>query len=245
MGKVSRLVGVLAAAALLACGGGGGDDDALHLSFSTNPLFRHVFMDELATFRVSLTGTVNPLPTGDTYVGISDSSGLFDGFEITTDGTSQFGATLRVRANATPGSHTGTLHIQLCKDPSCASQYKVSPSTLPYEVRVLPIVQGLPAPDLAFKVAGADVVVPPPTLDAQGQWTYAVAARFGQTVEFTPATGVLIRASTSPNGIPLSTSRQPNGQIGFVATMVSSGTVSLFARLEDARKIAIQVTVTP
>jgi hypothetical protein len=57
-----------------------------------------------------------------------------------TSDAHKFSIELSVPSGLTTGTHTGTVNVVLCKDASCTTTYAGSPQTIPYTIKINPIV---------------------------------------------------------------------------------------------------------
>jgi hypothetical protein len=244
------VVGAFLAAALLACGGGG-DEDTLQISYSSTPLSRTMFADDAGSVTLIEKGTVSPVPTEPVFVRVLDSGAsagaVFTTVTLTVHADGTFEASLPTRRGIAAGIYTGALTVQLCKDASCTAQYRLSQPSLPYEIRVLPVVAGLPPLDAAIEIDGVAVAETGPAVDSSGARTYAIRARRGQVVEITPATQ-LLRVSVSPPGTSVRpTSMQPGPDVGYLVTIGADANAVVYfeGRAEDGRKMTVAITPIP
>lgn len=171
-----RLVGALCVAVLSACGGGGGGSDGstIALNFDEERVqatfFEHQEMyvnaqaDPDVTIGLSADGEVS----GPIYVQVVDNNQAFVGqpAAITDQGDGRFTATLRANSDLSPGTYTGSLTVNICKDANCASKYDVTGNTLPYTITIVPqlsvkiYVDGV---EVAAATSGSDVIQLPYT----------------------------------------------------------------------------------
>jgi hypothetical protein len=215
--RIGRVAMALLVAAVAACGGGGGagggaggTSGALAVTIETPAIVTSLLADGQSG--APLTGEVVAEVVGHysgtasaVYALISPTGSAFfvgQAF-ITLLPGNRFSVQLRVNTLLNPGTHTGSLAVRVCGDPSCASQYTVTPSSVPYTVTVLPpitigvAVDGVPQPmaglgplslndgDVLSLTASEPVVWTPAlrgvdaivTTDTATQWTATVTAR--------------------------------------------------------------------
>jgi len=144
--KQWRLIGAFCVVLLNACGGGGSDDSTIVLDFDGERVdatfFEHQEMyvnaqsDPDVTIALSADGEVS----GPIYVQVVDNNQAFVGESaaITDQGDGRFTATLRANSDLPPGIYAGSLTVNICKDVTCASKYKVTGNTLPYTITIVP-----------------------------------------------------------------------------------------------------------
>lgn len=245
-----RLLCCLIGAVLLnGCGGGGGGDassDAFHVSFTPNPLVRTLYQHSPGT-TVTLYATLSPAPTSTVYVFLEDPQQVLvpGPLAITDQGGGSFSADLPIDGSLSVGQHNGNFNLHLCKDASCASEYTLDNSVIPYEFTVEPLVTG------SFTINGV-AVVPTEGFDPMyGYRTYGgITMTSGQTLAVTTSKamddsydlGGLVTLSNvvkSP-----STSAFTTWQATF--TSGSSATKEVFLRqLSDGETLRFTVTVLP
>lgn len=196
--KQWRLVGALLAVLLSACGGGGGggsDDSAIALSFDTERVEatflqnQEIYVNAQADAEVSVSLTAEGNVSGSIYVQVVDNNQVFAGHTalITDQDGGRFTATLRANTDLTPGTYSGTLSVNICKDASCSSKYAVTGGSLPYSVKIVPQLS------LQIYVGGVQVAT-------------ATSASDVIQLPYTPGTGIEIVANST---MAISTQDQP------------------------------------
>lgn len=139
---------VSAAVMLTACGGGGdgGSNPDMTVSYSTSALTAKAFQGQQVNVNalqdpaVTVQATVSGSASGTVYARVVDSGQGFGGssLAVSSVGSGRYSASLRPNVTLVPGTYTGTLTLQLCKDAGCASQYSTSGAALPYTVTITP-----------------------------------------------------------------------------------------------------------
>lgn len=137
---------VFAAMTLSACGGGDSSSPDMTVSFNPSALSAkgfqgqqangNAFQDSTVTVQAAVSGTAS----GIVYARVVDSGQGFGGgaLNVSSVGSGRYSATLRPNMTLVPGTYTGSLTLQLCKDAGCASQYTTAGATLPYTVTISP-----------------------------------------------------------------------------------------------------------
>jgi hypothetical protein len=152
-GRLSRILGIaLMAVAVGGCGGGGGSGGGegqgqadVSVSFRTDavkaaavqgsqPPGDHMHDPSRVVLEAEVTGNV----TGTVFAFVRDAGTAFasSSIHIEQAGPSVYRATLRPNVTLSPGTYTGKLILQLCKDAGCAQEYSVSGGSIPYEVTI-------------------------------------------------------------------------------------------------------------
>ncbi|MGM3277394.1 hypothetical protein [Ralstonia sp. 24A2] len=138
---------VSAAVMLTACGGGGdGGNPDMTVSYGTSSLTAkafqgqqlgvNAFQDPMVTVQATVFGSAS----GTVYARVLDSGQGFGGspLSVSAQGSGRYSANLKANAALVPGTYTGTLTLQLCKDAGCSSQYTTAGAALPYTVTITP-----------------------------------------------------------------------------------------------------------
>lgn len=162
------------------CGGGSGASGSL-VTFEPAILDTLALSGESATYIFSVKPNISVL-TGDVYAVLFDDRGVVEpDFRLSSGWDGTFRATFHIAKTLPEGTHTGSLRIQLCRDPACASIYPGSPVSLPYNILILPSV-----PTMSLAVALPPVtqmVGEPGTL----KMTVSPASRFPRPYYFAVA----------------------------------------------------------
>lgn len=131
--------------ALSGCGGGGGggssgpDTWQGPIAIAFNPSSIEVrtvapYNDDLVPLKAAVTN----LPPETVYPRITIDKPVFETGNIVVvenaDGT--YGGHLQVLLSLAPGTYSGTVTLQLCKDQNCKSQFPTTGETLPYSVTI-------------------------------------------------------------------------------------------------------------
>jgi hypothetical protein len=257
MDRQSRFAASLVLAvgvALAGCGGGGdgalaaGGGDVLQVTFTPQPLVFSTFEDWFGR-RVYETVTVSPVPTETPYVFVTDSAATFVAGTITVTalGGNSFRASLPIRDGLAPGTYSGTLTVQICRDAACADPYVLSDATLSYSITIRPVIAGLPPLTATVSVDGVATTDVSEGL-AGSVRTYTISIRSGQTVELVPSVP-FVSVSTWNNGTVIT--MLPPGQAGTIRATVSlasgatSGSAELSGRADDGRTVRLTVNVVP
>jgi hypothetical protein len=158
---------------LLACGGGGGGagpGPLYTLQFTPGQLAAQYFHNQqrlLNTYApdvtASVTGTIDPIPSGTLYVVIVLDAPVFLGNpSVSLLGGNAFSLSLTPDVSLPPGTYTGNLTIQLFQDAALKKPYPVTGGTLPYaltvdpELTVTATIDGVPA-GVVFSSSGTAV----------------------------------------------------------------------------------------
>lgn len=169
--------------ALAACGGGGGGDSggSAVLSFTPGTVSANVAFGTSATITVRAS-TANPsLFSGALYVFVVDSAQvLLPNIELAQVDSRTVSATLHTSPALASGRHQGTFQIQLCNDPTCASQIAGSPVPLPYDLTVAAApLQAVAASSTAATVHHGGALTNPVAVSVSGPalgWTATTSA---------------------------------------------------------------------
>ena len=142
---VIALFCVAATALLASCGGGGGGDDdgpdTIAVTYDVASIDRNMLISNSNS--IDLVVTLSSVPSERTFtVVLADQPGLFARTAVVVQtGPRTFQATLRLLDTMPTGVYTGTLSFRLCRDPACASEYRLSGTALPYSIHFWPRVK--------------------------------------------------------------------------------------------------------
>jgi len=201
---------------LSACGGGGGGGSAAAGAAPAGPAVTFTPAKVSASFptgtaaSLTATATINRPSDFDgasaVYATIVDDTGvILPAAQITQTGSTQYSARLTTVSNLTPGTHTGSFSLRLCRDAACTSQFPGSPTALPYELTVTaPQLSAVPSLPLAATVPMGAVATTVSTvsLGAQGRnWTVSSDAAWLKPGVAAGADNALIKVTIDPTGI--------------------------------------------
>jgi hypothetical protein len=145
---------------LAACGGGGsGSSPGFTLRFTPGQLAARYFHNQHHLQNTSeppvvasVTGTIDPLPSGIVYVVVVEDLPVFQGTpSVTLLGGNAFSLSWEPDPGLAPGTYTGNLAIHLFQDAALTQPYSVTGGTLPYaltvdpELTVTATIDGVPA----------------------------------------------------------------------------------------------------
>jgi hypothetical protein len=146
--RLARLLPLLPVLLGLACGGGGGSGSApsFTLHFTPDRLTAQYFHNQhylvntyAAPATASVSGTIDPLPSGTLYVVLAFDAAVFVGNpSLNLLGGNAFSLSLTPDATLAPGAYTGNITIQLFQDAALTKPYSVTGGTLPYTLTVDP-----------------------------------------------------------------------------------------------------------
>ena len=250
---MSRSIAAVALGILVAtsagCGGGGdGDQGGMHISFNPSHLSGYFPVWELGTTQLLVTGAVSPAPSGTAYVDVLDSGSLIVlasvGISGNADGS--FTATLPLRGDLAPGTHTGSLTVKICRDNLCANPYQLDGGTIPYAITVTPEVTTTATADLL--VDGVTQTGTGGATDGFGVRNYSVSMPTGSLLEIDTSIPIM---TWSGGGVGNPTVQITSMALQKLTARLSLGipadiseTTSFEALAADGQMFDVHVTVT-
>jgi hypothetical protein len=237
---------------LLGCGGSSGGDggsDAIHVSFNRNPIVNWVPVRMAGGYSLSVSATLNPVPTTTPYVFVLDSGNVLapGSVTVTANQNGSYSAALPLRSNLVAGSYEGNFTLKLCRDMGCSTPYTLTGATLPYTLNITP--QATTTATALIKVGGVTQAIPP-TLDGYGVKHYAISVPTGSTLDMQTSMDIASWTFSGSGTLPTQryVSVTTSGYAGTFSLTVPTDTseaMKLRGLAADGQEFSFDLTVTP
>lgn len=137
----ARGLALIGCLGLSACGGGEESEESEYqVTYVPEILTAQVSTAQLPNYDVTHRFALSPAPASPVpMMFMEDSGSTFVGDTgIENLGGGWFVASMPIRGFTTTGVHSGTLTLQICKDPLCRTHSRLSGATLPYSITLTP-----------------------------------------------------------------------------------------------------------